>query len=180
MDDKLVPRLLDRMSIDRAFPLVRNLAPAITLDRWTRFARPHLTSRSPNWPRGLMTIQNPAGYILGLFAFEVRDDLQENRALCIDNIIVPNIPGRDMIWAAVVDAAEHLANINGCRVIRAGFADELDPTDSDRAWIKGSLEHAGYSFEGVRAFKRVEAGTGADTATVARRRAGNGATQPRH
>lgn len=154
--DQLTPRLLDRATIDRAFPLVRTLAADITLDRWTRFARPHLTSRYPEWPRGVMTIQNGARYILGLFAFAVRDDLYENRALCIDNIIIPNIPGRDAIWSAAVDAAEHLAAVNGCRVIRAGLADELDPRDRDRAWLSTSLEKAGYSLDGMRAVKRLE------------------------
>lgn len=156
MDDSLTPRLLDKSTIDRAFPLVRNLVPAITHERWTRFARPHLASRSPNWPRGLMAIQNPAGYILGLFVFEVRDDLYESRALCIDNIIVPNLPGRDLVWTAVVDAAEHLAAMNACRVIRAGLADELDPSNTDRAWLSASLQKSGYSLEGVRAVKRIE------------------------
>ncbi len=156
MNEALTPRLLDKSTIDRAFPLVRNLVPAMTQERWTRFARPHLSSRSPHWPRGLMAIQNPGGYILGLFVFEVRDDLYETRALCIDNIIVPNLPGRDLVWAAIVDAAEHLAAMNGCRVIRAGLADELNPADTDRAWLSASLEKAGYSLEGVRAFKRIE------------------------
>lgn len=157
MDDSLTPRLLDKSTIDRAFPLVQNLIPAITHERWTQFARPHLASRSPNWPRGLMAIQNPAGYILGLFVFEVRDDLYESRALCIDNIIVPNLPGRDLVWAAVVDTAEHLAAMNGCRVIRAGLADDLDGKASDRAWLAAALERSGYSVEGIRAFKRMAA-----------------------
>ena len=156
MDDSLTPRLLDKTTIDRAFPLVRNLIPEITPDRWTQFARPHLASRSPHWPRGLMAIQNPSGYILGLFVFEVRDDLYENRALCIDNIIVPNLPGRDLVWATIVDTAEHLAIMNGCRVIRAGLADELDPSNTDRAWLTASLQKAGYAMEGIRAFKRLE------------------------
>jgi hypothetical protein len=158
MDESLTPRLLDKSTVDRAFPLVRNLNPEITQDRWTQFARPHLASRSPHWPRGLMAIQNPAGYILGLFVFEVRDDLHETRALCIDNIIVPNLPGRDLVWASIVDAAEHLAAMNGCRVIRAGLADELDPGDTDRAWLAASLQKSGYAMDGFRAFKRLESG----------------------
>jgi hypothetical protein len=156
MDDSLTPRLLDKSTIGRAFPLVRNLVPTMTQERWTQFARPHLAARSPHWPRGLMAIQNPGGYILGLFVFEVRDDLHETRALCIDNIIVPNLPGRDLVWASVVDTVEHLAAMNGCRVIRAGLADELDPSDFDRAWLSTSLEKSGYSLDGVRAVKRID------------------------
>lgn len=159
MGDTLTPRLLDRATVEQAFPLVRNIVAGITLDRWNRFARPYLASRSPDWPRGLMTIQNAAGYILGLFGFDVRDDLHQSRTLCIDNIIVPDLPGRDAIWASAIDAAEHLARINGCRAIRAGFADELDPSQGDRKWIVMSLERSGYSLEGVQALKRLGRGT---------------------
>ena len=160
----LTPRLLDKSTIDRAFPLVRTLAPGMTLDRWTRFARPHIAFRDPQWPRGLMAIQNPSGYLLGLFVFAVRDDLYERRALCVDNIIIPNIPGRDMVWAAVVDAAEHLALMNGCRIIRAGLADELEPLARDQAWLRTSLTCSGYSLEGTRAVKRLGGGGGNDAA----------------
>ncbi len=156
MSEPLSPRLLDRETIDRAYPLVRNISAGITLDRWNRFARPLVASRSTLWPRGLMTIQNTAGYILGLFGFEVRDDLQENRTLVIENIVIANIPGRDTIWAVIIDAVDNLAKFHGCHAIRAGLSDELDPSDSDRGWFASAFETAGYSLEGVRACKRIE------------------------
>ena len=156
MSFSLAPRLLDQNTIDQAYPLVRNLANGITLDRWGRFARPFVSTRSSPWPRGLMTIQNEAGYILALFGFEVRDDLYENRTLCIENIVIASIPGRDTIWAAMVNAAEQLATMHGCHAIRAGLTDDLDPHDTDRRWLINSLQSAGYSLEGVRAFKRME------------------------
>lgn len=151
----LVSRLLDKAGIDRAYPLVRNIAPGVTLERWNRFARPQISARSAKWPRGLMTVQNAAGYILGLFGFEVRDDLHQSRTLCIRNIIVPNVPGRDTIWASLVDAAETLAGTNRCQGIRAELADDLDPSDTDRAWIVSRVEKSGYVLDGIRAFKRV-------------------------
>lgn len=163
MDDTLAPRLLDRDMVDRAYPLVRNIAPGITLDRWNRFARPLIASRSTTWPRGLMTVQNATGYILGLFGFEVRDELNDGRTLHVDNIITADIPGRDKLWTAVMRAAEQLAQVNGCRVIRAGLLGELDPSDKDRAWLVRSLEDAGFAFEGVRACKRLDSGDGAVT-----------------
>lgn len=148
-------RLLDKAGIGRAYPLVRNIAPGVTPERWDRFARPHISARPARWPRGLMTVQNAAGYILGLFGFEVRDDLQESRTLCIHNIIVPNVPGRDTIWASIVDAAETLAKENGCQGIRTELADDLDPSDTDRAWIVARLQKSGYALDGIRAFKRM-------------------------
>lgn len=157
MPDPLVPRLLERDTIDRAYPLVRNIAAAITLDQWGRFARPLVSSRSASHPRGLMTIQNTAGYILGLYGFEVRDDLHVNRTLCLENIVIASIPGRDAIWATVIESAEQMAKLHGCQAIRAGLGDDLNPSDSDRGWIANSFEFAGYSLEGVRACKRIEA-----------------------
>jgi hypothetical protein len=155
MSDPLAPRLLDPGTIERAYPLVRNLTSGITRDRWGRFARPLVASRSALWPRGLMTIQNAAGYIFGLFSFEVRDDLRANRTLSVENIMIATLPGRDTIWATVVEAVEDLARIHGCRAIRASLNDEFDPGDDGRTWLAGSLEAAGYVRDGVRARKRI-------------------------
>jgi hypothetical protein len=157
MADTLTPRFLDRSTIEKAYPLVRNTVPEMTADRWAQFVRSQLAPRSPDWPRGMMTIQNAAGYILALFAFEVRDDLHENRIFHMDHIMIPNLPGRGTIWASAIDAGEQLAKLNGCGAIRAELGDDLASSDKN---ILTSLERSGYSRAGVRAFKRLEAKPG--------------------
>lgn len=152
---QLTPRLLDRSSIDKAYPLVRGIMPNVTLERWTEFAKPYFAARSPKWPRGLMTIQNGEGYILGLFGFEVRDELHSSRTLFIYNIIVPRIPGHDLIWASVVSTAETLAAINDCRTIQIKLSDDLNAQESSHEWLGSSLVTAGYMIEGIHAFKRM-------------------------
>ncbi|MFM8603046.1 MAG: hypothetical protein ACKOC2_03010, partial [Gemmatimonadota bacterium] len=92
---------------------------------------------------------------LGLFGFEVRDDLQVNRTLCLENIIIASIPGRDTIWTVAIESADRLARLHGCETIRASLNDDLDPSDSDRGWVVNSFESAGYSLEGIRASKRI-------------------------
>lgn len=152
----LIPRLLDRASIDKAYPLVRGIMPSITLERWTEFAKPYFASRSPKWPRGLMTIQNNEGYILGLFGFEVRDELRSRRALVISNIIVPCIPGHDLIWSVVISTAETLAAMNGCHSIHIKkLVDDLDASGSHGEWLDASLMDAGYNIEKIHVFKRI-------------------------
>jgi hypothetical protein len=49
MVDMLIPRFLDRRTIDKAYPLVRNIVPGLTAARWTQFVRPHLVPRSPDY-----------------------------------------------------------------------------------------------------------------------------------
>ena len=137
MADTLTARLLDRRTIDKAYPLVRNIVPGLTAARWTQFVRPRLVPRSPDWPRGVMTIQNAAGYILSLFAFEVRADLHESRIFYMDHIMIPDLPGRATIWAE--------------------FRGGADRSDTD---LLTSLERSGYAPAGVRAFKRLEAKSG--------------------
>ena len=154
MVDTLTARFLDRRTIDKAYPLVRNVVPGMTTARWTQFVRPHLVPRSPDWPRGVMTIQNPAGYILALFAFEVRADLHESRIFYMDHIMIPNLPGRATIWASTIGAAERLAEMNRCGAVRAEFGAGSEPSDRD---FLTSLESMGYSLTGIRAFKRLEA-----------------------
>ena len=157
MVETLTARLLDRRTIDKAYPLVRNVIPGMTVARWTRFVRPQLVARSPDWPRGVMTIQNVAGYILSLFAFEVRADLHESRIFYMDHIMIPDLPGRGRIWASMIGAAERLAEMNGCRAIWAELRGGAGRSDKD---LLTSLERSGYAPAGVRAFKRLEAQSG--------------------
>jgi len=157
MADTLTARFLDRRTIDQALPLVRNIVSGMTAARWTQFVRPHLVPRSPDWPRGVMTIQNAAGYILSLFAFEVRADLHESRIFHMDHIMIPNLPGRGTLWASTIGAAERLAEMNGCRAIWAEFRGGAGLSDKD---LLTSLEKSGYAPEGVRAFKRLGAKSG--------------------
>ena len=156
MVDTLMPRFLDRRTIDKAYHLVRNMVPEMTAARWSQFVR-HLVPRSPDWPRGVMTIQNAAGYILSLFAFEVRADLHESRIFYMDHIMIPNLPGRGTLWASTIGAAERLAEMNGCRTIWAEFRGSAEGSDKD---LLTSLERSGYVPAGVRAFKRLEANSG--------------------
>lgn len=155
MSEPLVCRLLDRAMIDRAFPLIRGIVPGITLDHWTHFVRRFLAISSGPGHRGLMTVQNPAGYILGFFSFEVRDDLYETRSLLLDNIIVADIPGRNTIWALIMKTADQLANMNSCRAIRANLNNELESVDRERTWLSVSLAKAGYALDGISGCKRL-------------------------
>jgi hypothetical protein len=107
----------------------------------------------------MMTMQNAAGYILSLFAFEVRADLHESRILYMDHIMIPNLPGRRTLWASTIGAAERLAEMNGCRAIWAEFRGGAERSDKD---LLTSLERSGYSPSGIRAFKRLEAQSGRD------------------
>ncbi len=155
MNDELFPRLMDRESVVQAFPLVTNLLPQITLKDWARFACDHLASGWRTLPKGMMTIRNRDDYILGLFAFDVRYDLKEDRALWVDNVIVSTMPGREIILKATIGAIDALAESDRCGIIRVGFDHDIERADGDRLWVRSALEGAGYLFVGAQALKRL-------------------------
>ena len=157
MGELLIPRLLDDSMVDRAYTLVRTLAPNMTPARWLKFTGLQAGSRPASRPEGFMSVQNSAGYIFGLYRFEVRDTLDMSRVLCADNIIVANLPGRDRIWAVMAETMENLARMNDCRSIRAEIFADLDLSDGERAWIVSACAESGYAFDGSRAFKLLPA-----------------------
>ncbi len=154
MAERLVAHRLDQSMIERAFPLVAVLSPGLTLSRWNEFAKSFLVPRGGTQLRGFIGIQNVAGYILGLFSFEIRGDLQQRRTLSIDNIAIPNIPGRTLIWRALTDAIEDLATKNDCRLVCADLTGKSDRLDTDRKWIGLALEREGYLREEKTIFRR--------------------------
>ena len=167
----MTARFLDRRTIDKAYPLVRNIVPGMTAARWARFVRPHLMPRSPDWPRGVMTIQNAGGCILSLFAFEVRADLHETRIFCMDHIMIPDLPGRGTLWASTIGAAERLAEMNGCDAIWAEFGGGAGNSEEE---LLLSLERSGHVPTGIRAYRRLavrtgRAGDGGERVTSSRR-----------
>lgn len=155
MDGELSPRLMDHASLIQAFPLVSNILPHVTLEHWTRFARDHLVADRRALPKGLMAIRNRDDYILGLFAFEVRYGLKEDRVLWVDDIIVSSMPARDLIWQATIDAIDELAKANRCGAIHVVFDDEFGRASGDGLWVKSALGGAGYLFVGAQALKRL-------------------------
>lgn len=153
-EEWLLAHPMDESALGRAFPLAANLSPNLTLNRWNEFTRSFLVRRGEASSRGFMGIQNVAGHILGLFSFEIRDGLQQGRTLCVDNIVVPTFPGRNLIWRAIIDAIDNLAARNDCRLISADLTGKLNRVDADRKWIGLALERAGYLCEETTVFRR--------------------------
>lgn len=152
--DNLFPCLLNCTLVDRAYPLIRDLLPGVTLERWKRFVEPYLSAQSTCWPSGLMTVQNAVGCILGFFCFSVRDDLNNGRVMFIDNIIVAEIPGHNTIINTITETIQTLANQNYCPVTHIDLTNGLNGTEKHQEWLKFALLTEGYIINGLHIVKR--------------------------
>jgi hypothetical protein len=146
MADPLIPRPLSRDQVAQAFPLVQAILPGTSLARWTDFARRHTLERGE---RGIMTVQNQTGYILGLFTHEVQDELSLGRALVANNIMVADFPGREQTLNALIDAMQMLANLRRCAAISAAL-DSAAGVAPPGTWVLSRFLEAGFLASGPR------------------------------
>ena len=132
MDDKL---------LDAAYPLVRSLAPGVSVDDWLTYAR------KARMRGGLLGLIGPEGTLFGMLAYRHEEHLQRGRILHVDSFITFELsraaPGRK----ALCEAAEALARKHGCTAIeirldRGKFAEGV--TARTQGWLG-----LGHSLESV-------------------------------
>jgi len=140
-----MPRPLGRDQIAQAFPLVQAIVPGTSLARWTDFARRHTLERGE---RGIMTVQNQGGYILGLFTHEVQDDLSLGRALVAGNVMVADFPGREQTLDALIDAMHMLANLRRCAAISARLDSGPPGASPPGTWVLPRFLQVGFVASG--------------------------------
>ena len=148
---KFLTRPLERDQIAQAYALIQSADPSLSLDRWTRFAHKMLAQPRPSRHTGIMTIQTEAGYMCGLFAFEIVDDLRLNRTLAIRNVFAISLVQPEAIIRALLESAESLAHLNGCAAITAIV--DKDNEGPGNGWVSGQLASNGFSRTGILSAK---------------------------
>lgn len=138
---------LARQQIDQAFPLVNAVAPGLTVQRWRDFAARALPDAPPSdgpsaavVGRGIMTVQNDRGYILGLFSHGVCDHLRLGRVLGVDNLMVADMFDAGGAMEALLEAMKRLAREAGCVAIHTDLPEHL-PTLPDAC--RAAFDHFG-------------------------------------
>ena len=132
MDDKL---------LDAAYPLVRLVAPGVSVDEWLAYAR-NVRMRG-----GLLGLVGAENALFGFLIYRSEESLRRGRIFHIDNFATFELnraaPGR----RALCEAAEALARQKGCAAIEIrldshGFADAR--TDKAHGWV-----NLGHNLEAV-------------------------------
>ena len=113
-----ITKPLNVRQIAQAYPLIRALDSTCSLDSWRSYAA-SLTRRSRGVEAsGVMTAQDPDGYIYGLFTYRVVHGLRPARILLVDQFIAfEAVPGQATARALIV-AMEQLALEWQCGAIK--------------------------------------------------------------
>jgi len=122
---------------DAAFPLVRAIAPEVTLDDWRDYVRRR------SMQGGLLGLFGADGEVAGLLSYRLGERLRHGTVLALDDFVTfelsRNAPGRRALLAAAEDLARHL----GCtgielRIGARGIADPGSPRL--RGWVSLGLD----------------------------------------
>lgn len=122
---------------DAAFPLIRAIAPEVTLDDWRDYVRRR------SMQGGLLGLFGADGEATGLVSYRLGERLRHGTVLALDDFVTfelsQNAPGR----RALLSAAEDLARQLGCtgielRIGAKGIADAGMP--KVRGWISLGLD----------------------------------------
>lgn len=133
----LVMRPLTPEMATQAYPLVRDLTGAGTLEEWLRFTEQHLAKGDQ---AGVFVCQR-GPYIRGLFGWEIKKGVGDQRQLVIRHFSVPGVLPASEIISALLDAVDALAERLDCREIHVEMplSDELHPAFAKHGLVPGSV-----------------------------------------
>ena len=132
---------IDEKLFDAAFPLIRTVAPDVSAQQWSVYAR-KVRVRG-----GLLGLMGPQATLFGLLTYRDEESLRHGRIFVVDNFLTFELnraaPGRQ----ALCEAAETLARKQECNAIELrldsrGFA--IDRSARARGWLD-----LGHSLEAV-------------------------------
>jgi len=132
---------IDEKLFDAAFPLIRTVAPDVSAQQWSVYAR-KVRVRG-----GLLGLMGPQATLFGLLTYRDEESLRHGRIFVVDNFLTFELnraaPGRQ----ALCEAAETLARKQECSAIELrldsrGFA--IDRSARARGWLD-----LGHSLEAV-------------------------------
>ena len=154
---------MDEKLFDAAYPLVRAVAPGVSVEQWSVHAR------KVRMRGGLLGLIGAENALFGLLTYRNEESLRHGRIFHIDNFVTFELnraaPGRK----ALCEAAEALARKQGCTAIEIrldsrGFAE--GSTARTQGWL-----NLGHSLEAVVFTKSlevaIEAGVAANILSIA-------------
>lgn len=121
------------------YPLIRQVAPGLTLHQWLRFARQASSNRRGG---GIVAIRRRTrAFPCGLFCYRVEQDLERGRVLVAEHFVALDLLDPQAVLQALVTELEALGNRLGCTAVRS-------LVHQPEKQVAGGLSAAGHSPDG--------------------------------
>lgn len=108
--------------IAQAYPLIREVAEGVSLERWQVYAAALTAPSERAKPAtGVLAVQSPEGTIRGLASYHVGLDLALGRVLVVEQFVVSSRLYRRFVATHLLEGLDELARKLGCAAIHATF-----------------------------------------------------------
>lgn len=159
MSKRYVVKPLGKGQVLQAYPLVQTAVPHLTLEQWMGYAEGLCDGASQAEPAtGVMSAQNPDGYIYGIYCHEVETDIARGRILKVSNLVTANLYDSAGIMDRMIDSMIDMARDSDCEAVQVDLPKEVaagpQPVEGPASHLRG----AGYRLASVALCRPVEKG----------------------
>jgi len=151
MSRELIIKLLDRESVDQAFPLACLSASGLSLEEWRRFATGPAGALGAS--HGVLSIQNRSGVIQGLCSYRFEASLRHGRVCVAEDLVALDLMDDTCVADALLRALEDLARRGGATALRLNLPGQSPAGDRLIARLRGR----GHRWESVGLVKELGA-----------------------
>ena len=151
MSRELIIKLLDRESVDQAFPLACLSASGLSLVEWRRFATGSAGALGAS--QGVLSIQNRSGVIQGLCSYRFEASLRHGRVCVAEDVVALDLMDDTCVADALLRALEDLARRGGAAALRLNLPGQSPAGDRLIARLRGR----GHRWESVGLVKELGA-----------------------
>jgi len=112
----LTARRLTPERIAQAYPVIRIALPDLSFDAWCRFAQEQIAGDDEP-PRGIVTVDSEQDYIVGLGAYRLERDLQDDRVLIANHFVAVDLIRREVVAETLARELESVAKQHRCSAL---------------------------------------------------------------
>jgi hypothetical protein len=134
----------------QAYPLVQSASPLLTLEQWLDYVR-NLCQEGEDDPLagGVMSVQNPEGYIYGIYCHEVENDIQHGKVLKVSNFVAANLYDSTSVMDGLIKSIASIARDRGCAAVHVDLPEEAEHVSRPAEGVVSQFKGAGYQVESV-------------------------------
>lgn len=141
----------------QAYPLVQSAVPHLTLEQWLEYVKSIRERKAgESGCAGVMSAENPDGYIFGLYCHAVEPDIHHGRILKVRNFVAANLYDSAGIVDRLMDSIVTVARDNGCAAVHVDLPENPRHGPVAVESVTGMFKCAGFHVESVALCRALE------------------------
>ena len=157
MSERYVVKPLGTGQYLQAYPLVRTAAPQLSPAQWLGYIEELCGGRHrDDGAAGIMSAQNPDGYIYGIYCHAAETDIKHGRVLKVSNLVTANLYDPAGIMGRMIESMADKAREVDCVAVHIELPEEDGRGPQPPHGAASMLRGAGYRLASVALCRPVD------------------------